>query len=219
MNVIELGSRGFYARAVQRIVNVPASKVDGVIGPFSVALIEAWQGRRGVDPDGVFGPVSRAAVEPGDLIKPYEGLVLQAYDDAHGPLKDRLLHREGQVWRRADRALLMGYPTIGWGRRLWPGEWIETCTKAQADQWFLEFLKERLGDTMARHFPSGKDAACKAATLSLGYNAGPGGIVDCAAAGFAADWWTTHKITSKNVRDAGLVMRRAEESALYWGEG
>ncbi len=214
--IIELGSQGDYARAVQRIVGVPASKCDGIIGPFSVAIMQTWQTRRGVEPDGVFGPASRAAVEPGDLIKPYEGLVLQAYDDASGPLKDRLLHREGQVWRRADGALCMRYPTIGWGRRLWPGEWIETCTREQADAWFLKFLKDHLDDVINRYVPRDKDAAFLAAVYSLGYNGGPGAIVDLAGAGFAADYWTNHRVTSAGVREAGLVMRRAEECALAY---
>lgn len=215
--ILELGARGDYVRAVQRIVGVPASKVDGVFGPFTEALVCSWQARRGVEADGVFGPLSRAVVEAPDLIKAFEGLVLQAYDDAQDvPLAKRLLKRVGQEWRRLDGTPCRRYPTIGYGRRLWPGQWIETCTKAQAEQWLLDFIKEQLGDLLARYLPADVDGAQRAAVTVLGYNR-PKAIIDLAAAKFDETWWRTHVVTSNGVREAGLVMRRAEEAALFHG--
>ena len=212
--IIELGSDSDYARAVQRIIGLRGTDVDGKIGPQSVAKMRAWQASRGVEADGVFGPVSRAAVQPGDFIKAYEGLVLQAYDDKHGPLKDRLLHREGQVWRRADGGPCLGNPTIGWGRLLQPGEWVEHCTREEADLWFTLYLKARLADYMMRYFPRGRDAACREAVHSVGYNGGPGAIVKLANNNFSREWWHNHPL----VPGAGLEQRRREECAL-WSAG
>jgi GH24 family phage-related lysozyme (muramidase) len=216
--IVELGAKGPYVRAVQRIVGVPYTKVDGDCGPFTVALIEAWQARRGVEADGVFGPLSRAAVLRGDFIKPYEGLVLQAYDDAHGSLKDRLLRWEGKTWRRADGALCIGNPTIGWGTRIWPGQELsrQFCTKAQADQWFEVFIQDELTDVVNRYVPRSADPARIAAVYGLGYNGGRGAITKLASTGFDLNYWRAHPV----VPGAGLEVRRAEEVALWSaGEG
>lgn len=216
--IVELGAKGPYVRAVQRIVGVPASKVDGVCGPFTVAIIEAWQTKHGVEPDGVFGPLSRAATDPNAFVQAYEGLVLQAYDDARGPLAPRLLTWEHGVWRRADGALCIGNPTIGCGTRIWPGqeESRQRCTKQQADQWLQEFITNQLGDKLAKYLPADADNAKRAAIIALGYNGGPGAIVDAANAGFDPTWWTQHYTTAyHHVVDAGLVMRRLEEAALW----
>jgi GH24 family phage-related lysozyme (muramidase) len=198
---------------VQRIVGVPYTKDDGRFGPFSEALCMAWQARRGVEADGVFGPLSRAAVLRGDFIKPYEGLVLQAYDDKAGaPLSKRLLRWESKTWRRADGALCIGNPTIGWGTRIWSGqeESRQFCTKVQADAWFEDFLEHQLADTVKRRAPAGADPAFIAALFGLGYNGGPGAIVKLANNGFDPDFWRAHPV----VPGAGLEMRRAEEVAL-----
>ncbi len=215
--IIELGCRGDYTRAVQRIIGVPASKVDGKCGPLTVAFMKIWQTRRGIEADGVFGPLSRAAVHPGDLIKPYEGLSLRAYDDSQDvPLARRLIRRVGNEWRRDDGTICRRYPTIGWGRRLWPGEWVETCTVKEADQWFEDFLIHQLGDAMTRYVTPDRDACFRAAVYSLGYNGGPGAIVRLAGANFDPMYWRAHKVTSAGSLDHGLIMRRAEEAALAY---
>lgn len=220
--IVELGSRGHYARAVQRVIGVPSSKCDGVIGLFSVAIMQTWQAQHGVEPDGVFGPVSRGAVDPLAFIQAYEGLVLQAYDDAPGPLKDRLLTWTGAEWLRADGGALRRYATIGWGTRIWPGQerTMQRCTRAQADQWLRNFVDGRLKAKLATYVSRSADAAQLAAVSSLGYNGGPGAIVDLANAKFDPSWWGggRHYATSAGVRDAGLLMRRREEACLYWGD-
>ncbi len=210
--IIELGSRGDYARAVQRIIGVHPDKVDGVIGPFSEAIMVSWQLRRGVPGDGVFGPVSRAAVEPADFIKAYEGLVLQAYDDQQGPLKDRLLRKVGGLWVRADGRPCVGVPTIGWGSTEPCRRGVEFCTRAEADAWLYEFIRDVLGDVMVRSFPAGKDASCRGAVLSVGYNGGPGAITKLARADFAPAWWHEHPMDHGQT----LHLRRREECALYY---
>jgi GH24 family phage-related lysozyme (muramidase) len=222
MMTVELGSAGYYTRAVQRIIGVPASKVDGKCGPFSVAIMETWQARHGVDPDGVFGPVSRAAVDPLNFIQAYEGLVLQAYDDYPGPLSARLLTWNGGRWVRADGGGLRRYATIGWGTRIWPGQELarQRCTRAQADQWLRDFVVHILQDAIVRYVPRERmvDAAQEAAIKSLGYNGGPGAIRDLAAANFDPRWWSTNYVKSNGVYAPGLGMRRREEAALYAGD-
>lgn len=203
MTWIEKGSEGDYVRAWQRIVG---ARPDGKFGPATEAKVRAWQASRGVDPDGVIGPLTRAALAPGDLIKPYEGLRLRTYDDHDG--KPMTLG-PGGVWRRPDGAACLGYPTIGWGRRIYPSERIETCTREEADQWFEEDLaKTRLPAVKRANLV---EAGQVAAAASFAYNCGTGAL-----ARLAKDWsrWTQYSRT-KGVVNAGLLRRREEEYALF----
>jgi GH24 family phage-related lysozyme (muramidase) len=206
--VIELGSSGVYVRVWQRIWG---AKADGRFGANTDKASRVWQAARGVDPDGVVGDITRAALQPGDLIKPYEGLRLVTYDDHDGVV----LKLVNKCWRRPDGANCLGYPTIGWGRRLWPSEWIESCTRQQADQWFDTSLQMTFMPAVRRHV--GEDPARRCAAASFAYNCGTGALAKLSDAGFVQDWWSTHYTTSKGVQDARLQMRRAEEAALYWG--
>jgi GH24 family phage-related lysozyme (muramidase) len=205
---IEVGSEGDYVRAWQRIVGAGA---DGKFGPGTRAKVVLWQLARGVDPDGVVGALTRAALRPGDLIHPYEGLRLRTYDDHDGK---PLVLGPGRVWRRPDGAECLGYPTIGWGRRLYPGENIATCTREEADQWFEEDLaRTRLPAVRRANLA---EAGQVTAAASFAYNCGTGALAKLAKAGFAEDVWLDYKRT-KGVENVGLLARRKEEFALFQG--
>ena len=210
--MIQLNDEGDLVRVWQRIVG---AKVDGKFGPKTDELVKAWQATRGVDPDGVIGPWTTSVLALGDLIKPYEGLRLQTYDDHDGkPLK--LI--SGQ-WRRPDPtkpdeywAICIGYPTIGWGKLLQPGEYIETCTRAQADAWFDQRLASVEVPAINRYIP--KDLAGeRCAAASFCYNLGPYALNRLASRAFDETWMDYCR--TKGVVNAGLQERRREEYALF----
>ncbi len=189
--------------------------MDGQFGPNTDAIVRAWQASHGIEPDGVIGPLTRAAAEPDALIKAFEGLRLQTYDDKDGK---PLTLAPGGVWRRPDGALCLGYPTIGWGRRLWPGERIERCTTAQAQAWLDSRLKGTELPAVERCAPKDADAAARVAMVVCAYNCGTGWLAQLAAAGFTEAKWLSRNKTL-GVVSSGLVMRRAEEYALFSNAG
>lgn len=212
---IELGDSGHYVRAWQRVVGVPPSKADGKFGLGTDALVRIWQAARGIEIDGVLGPVCRAALEPGDLIKPYEGCVLQAYDDERkSPLSARLLHRAGGAWFRVDGSPCRGVPTIGWGDTAAPRRGVERCTRAEADQWFREDLELTRMPAVRRYAGPDWDAGQVLAVCSFAYNAGTGALAGLAAHGFSEARWLAYCHVGA-AEDAGLLMRRHEELAMF----
>lgn len=217
--MIQLGDRGALVRVWQRIVGVGASKCDAKFGPGTEAAVKNWQARNGIEPDGVIGDLCRTKVDPAALVKAYEGCVLQAYDDSSGPLSARLLHRVGGAWFRADGAPCRGTPTIGWGSTGPCRQGIERCTQAQADRWLLDFL-EQIALPAARKARPDASAAEMAALAGLAYNGGPGAVQKLVVAQFSPAWWLNNPVhpagSPPGTRDAGLMMRRAEECALYW---
>src|SRR5258706_4965513 len=74
--VIQLGDSGHYVRAWQRIAGLFGHAVTSRFDDITDKAVPAWQLARGVEPDGVVGPLALAVVQPGDLIKPYDGCVL-----------------------------------------------------------------------------------------------------------------------------------------------
>lgn len=215
--MIRLGDSGPLVKVWQRILGVPNSKCDGVFGPGTEGAAHAWQLARGVDGDGVIGDLTRAALEPGDLIKPYEGLVLVPYDDAQDvPLAKRLLKRDGGRWVRLDGTPCRGWPTIGWGRKLEPGEVVLSCTRAEADLWFNLFIQQRDLPVIRRLKVDEPGRVC--ALAGLGYNGGEGAVQSMAKAGFTKDAWLDYchsTVAGQRIRDSGLVERRIEEWALW----
>ncbi len=213
MRTIQLGDSGDYVRAWQRIVGLYGSHVDGTFGPGTDIAVKAWQASHGVEPDGVIGALTRAVIPEGGIIKAYEGLRLVTYDDHDGvPLQ----LGAGRIWRRPDGAECLGHATIGWGRMLLPGEYITSCTRAEADQWFVARLAgtelpalSRLGIV---------DAGERCAAASCAYNCGTGWLTRLATAGYPHDMWMSRNKNSKGEVLVGLTMRRAEEWALRVGE-
>lgn len=213
--IIEKGSEGDYVSVWQRIVGTP---VDGKFGPGTDRAVRAWQGARGVEPDGVVGPLTRAALVPGDLIRPHEGFRARPYDDHDGTT----IALVNGVWRRPDGSLPRGYPTIGWGRRLWTDrdfrpspastETITHCTRAEGDDWFEKDLARTRMPAVRRTNLTEAGQICAAA--SVAYNAGTGALAE-----LAKDWsqWPTFRVKSRGVVVHGLVKRRAEEWALFSG--
>ncbi len=222
IEVIELGASGAGVRAWQRIFGIRYPHVDGDFGPGTDAACKVWQLARGVEADGVIGPLTRACLTPADFIKPHESCVLQAYDDDQTTrLPARLLHREGDQWIRADGFVCKRYPTIGWGKRLGHGEWIERCTQAQADAWYLTDIRTVRMPFVREVLPvpegAEPDAAKDCALASFCYNGGPGAIRALRDHAFDRVWWVSHWITSAGVYEPGLKDRREEEAALYYG--
>ncbi len=212
MSWLALGDTGPAVRSWQRIVG---AHPDGTFGPATELLVKAWQAAHGVEADGAIGPQTRGCVAPGALIKPYEGLRLQTYDDHDG----QPLSLVSGLWRRPDGAICKGYPTIGWGRRLYPGETIQTCTRAEADAWFDADLGKTRLPAVKRAFSLAKlpeEPGQVAAASSFAYNCGTGALASLAAHGFTEAAWLDY-VRSKGIRDAGLVMRREEEFALFAG--
>lgn len=203
---LQLGDSGPGVRAWQRIVGAHA---DGDFGPMTDAKVKVWQAFHGVEADGVIGPLTRAAVEPGALIKPYEGLRLQTYDDKDGSP----LHRVGGAWRRPDESMCIGVPTIGWGDTAPPRRGVQTCTKAEADAWFAQALGSTYLPAVIRLVPV--DPAKRCAAASCAYNCGTGWLSQLAAAGFTKDMWMSRVHNGRGEALAGLKMRREEEWALW----
>src|SRR6185312_7633581 len=59
----------YHRRGVQKALNEkcnpsPNLKVDGVFGPVSVAALQTYQHQSGLDADGVYGPQTQALLEP-----------------------------------------------------------------------------------------------------------------------------------------------------------
>lgn len=204
-------TRGPYVRAWQRIVGIRGTAVDGVYGPNTAARVAAWQLARGVTPDNVIGPLTRAAVKPADLIKPFEGCLLWTYDDHDDA---RLTWVNGE-WRRPDGAEALGTPTIGWGDTIHPRQGVATCTQAQADLWCDQDLEAVRMPFVRRYAPQGADAAMLAAMASFAYNEGTGALGKLAATGFDAATWLAYDV----VRGVPGVLRgrREEELALFGG--
>lgn len=143
------------------------------------------------------------------LIKGFEGLRLQSYDDYDG----KPVSLFSGEWRRADGGTVRGVPTIGWGRRILPGETITVCTRAQADAWFDEMMANTYLPPVDRQAPGANDHE-RSAMASFCYNCGPGNLTALIAGGITKDRWLSFCRT-KGVVNAGLQMRRAKEYALY----
>lgn len=209
------GITGPAVRAWQRIVGVHYDRVDGIPGDEFDAHVKAWQEAHGVEPDGVVGPLTRAAVPLAALIVPFEGLVLYAYDDHDGWNPMARLHREGNEWVRKSGGGIIGNPTIGYGRLLHYGDWIETCTREEATRWLSEAVRHTYG-AAAEKLVDG-DAAQKAAATSFAYNNGTGALAHLAATGFAEVQWVSYIHDKDGKVVPGLPGRRAEEYAVYAG--
>lgn len=206
--MIQLGDRGPHVRAWQRIVGVPYGKVDGVFGPGTERRVVAWQVNNEIAPDGVLGPACRAALRPDDLIKPYEGCRLDAYDDADGA---HLFVSLGHRWLRTGGEAPRGYPTIGWGRRLYDTS-IATCTQEQADDWLARHVRDVCLETLKKYNVEEPGKVC--ALSALCYNGGPGAVDFVSKHGFSEQAWNQW-VHSMGKVDARLVLRRAEEYALW----
>lgn len=203
------GDTGPCVRAWQRLVGVPVAEVDGSFGPKTEAYAKIWQARRGLPITGVLGSMARAALKSGDFIKPFEGLRLQTYDDANG----RTLLWIGSAWQHGDGTPCVGKPTIGWGRRLWPGETIQFCTRTQADAWFDNDVQARVNLVRTALGADATPVKVCAATC-LAYNAGTGAMQDVAAAGWTEKAWEDY-CHSLGKFNPGLLGRREEEYALF----
>jgi GH24 family phage-related lysozyme (muramidase) len=203
--MISLGDSGDLVRAWQRVVGAGA---DGKFGASTNALVRIWQAARRIEPDGVIGPLTRAALQPGDLIKSFEGYRSLPYDDHDGAV----LRYESHTWRRPDGAACIGYPTIGWGRRLFPGQVVTSCTRAEAEAWFQTRLQAVELPAIARAGLTEPGQMCAAASFC--YNDGDTALAKLAGTGFAQDSWLSY-IHTRGVVDAGLVSRRREEYSLY----
>ncbi len=203
-------------RAWQRIVGLYGADVDGKWGPKTDAKFRLWEAAKGIDHDGVIGPLCRAAVGPAELINAFEGCVLQAYDDERrSPLYKRLLHRVGGAWFRADGLPCMGVPTIGWGDTAAPRRGVERCTRAQADEWRNQDLERTRMPAIRRYRTPAWDKAQEAAALSFAYNCGTGALAKLAESDFAADHWIQWDKIGE-AHDVGLKGRREEEIALFY---
>jgi GH24 family phage-related lysozyme (muramidase) len=204
MRTITIGDKGDCVRAWQRVVGAAA---DGTFGVATENKVKSWQTSRGVEADGVIGPRTWAALEPGDLIKPHEGFRTKPYDDKDGTTVVLI----SGVWRRPDGAACIGNPTIGWGRRIWPGETITSCTLEEGNQWFADRLNATEMPAVRRAGLKYAEQICAAA--SFAYNCGTGAL-----AKLAKDWtkWCDY-VKSGGVVDARLVARRAEEYAMFSG--
>jgi peptidoglycan hydrolase-like protein with peptidoglycan-binding domain len=109
--LLSVGDRGRAVRRVQRRVGVRA---DGVFGPVTRAAVVRLQRRLGVAADGMFGPVTRAAVIRFQRRHgvPATGMV--------GPLTRRALRRashRGAVHHTAGRRLTVGRRAVRIARR------------------------------------------------------------------------------------------------------
>jgi GH24 family phage-related lysozyme (muramidase) len=220
---IERGDSGYGVKAWQRIVGVPPAHVDGVFGPETDRFVRAWQTARNVEPDGVIGALTRAAVVPTDLIIPFEGFLPYAYDDADDcPLVlDKTRHyMRAKPWIKPNGALtyaLKRYPTIGYGRLLIQGvDKILSCTRAMARGWLEASLATRYLPPCINALQDERDAAALAALASFSYNLGAGAVPKLAAAEFAPSSWASYD-HSAGREDPGLHDRRLEEVSLFWG--
>jgi GH24 family phage-related lysozyme (muramidase) len=206
----------------------PAGSADGILGPNTRA---AWaQFKQSVSagqPDEI-GPGSVRTLEeklaqaaaggggPGvprqavAIVKHYEGLRLQAYDDGVG------------VWT-------IGYGTTRYpnGQPVKPGDSI---TQAQAEQYLQNDIKgyaQKLAATVP--FWSQMNANMHAALISFAYNLGPGfygsGGFETISRDLRDKNWTAvpqalllYSNPGSNVHE-GLLARRKAEGALWRGQG
>lgn len=136
-----------------------------------------------------------------ELVREFEGLRLEAYQD------------QGGVW------------TIGYGHtgpEVVPGL---TCTREQAEAWLLEDLREAEADVLRVLKRPATDNQF-AAMVSLAYNIGGGAFArstvlkrfnkgDIHGAAEAFGMWRKVTVGGKKVDSAGLIRRRAAEAALF----
>lgn len=148
-----------------------------------------------------------------------EGLVLHAYDDKDGAR----IRWDGNAWRREkDGGIVLGFPTIGRGRRLWPGEVVETCTVEQADAWFDQRVAEVDLPAVDKYWPEADDWQ-RGALADYSYNCGSSAIYKdrfhdiFAEGGYDAlgAVWLRSRITSGGHPAPVLVGRRAREWAMF----
>ncbi len=154
------------------------------------------------------------------MLEGFECLRLHAYDDHDG----KSITWNGREWRRmCDGSLIMGFPTIGFGRCLQPGEIIETCTREQADTWLSLRLMGTDLPQVDKLLPEANPHQRGAATM-FSYNCGTGGLAasGIGAAHVAGDlvalkaaWMARRFSSSKGAYLPGLAKRRAQELAYY----
>lgn len=149
-----------------------------------------------------------------------EGLVLHSYDDHDGR---RITFDRGHgKWIHADGSPIRGFPTIGRGRRLWPGEEIESCTVEEADAWFDSRVIQVDLPMVDKYWPDADDYQ-RGSLADYSYNCGSGAIPRdkfheiFAAGGYDAleKVWITSRVTSNGQHAPVLVGRRAREFKLF----
>lgn len=128
------------------------------------------------------------------------------------------------VWRRSNGAVCMGYPTIGYGQRIWGPQHYGPCTREQARAWFQAGLESTYLPAVDRNCPGATEHQ-RGAFASFAYNCGPGGLVRSglpeafchkATSKTLKKLWTEgYGRTSGGVLVPGLVLRRAREWAFF----
>lgn len=165
------------------------------------------------EPRDAFGMAPRPDVPQGavDIIKRWEGLELHSYQDAVN------------IWT-------IGYGTITYpdGRRVGPGE---SVTEAEAERYLAHYLEEKVVPKLSSTIPywSEMNDNQRAALMSFAYNLGEGFY---GARNFQTisrelrerDWdavpaaLALYRMAGGRVL-TGLVRRRADEGALWRGDG
>lgn len=144
------------------------------------------------------------------------------YDDKDG----QTIARVGGEWRRPDGSLCRGYPTIGWGQRIWGPKYYGPCTREIADQWFQETAADHCA-AVDRNCP-GANKYERGALVSFSYNCGTGGLVKSGITALHTRYqtgeidadelekvWVTTYVKSNGEYVEGLRIRRAREVAFY----
>lgn len=137
--------------------------------------------------------------------------------------RDIIKAHEG--WRAVRYLDTAGYPTIGWGHKLLPGETMTRITKAQGEAMLTADI-ERTRRGILPHITRPMHANEEAAAVSLAFNIGVNAFKNSTLlkkwnagdkAGAAAEFlrWNKETKAGQLVPNAGLTARREKEKTLF----
>lgn len=128
------------------------------------------------------------------------------------------------IWRRSNGAECLGFPTIGYGQRIWGPQYYGPCTKPQARSWLQKSLEATYMPAVDRGCPGATNHQ-RGAFAAHCYNCGPGGFIksglpEAYTHGASQEtlkklWCEGYGRTSKGVLNPGLILRRAREWAFF----
>lgn len=137
----------------------------------------------------------------------------------------REIIKEHEGWRATRYLDTAGYPTIGWGHKILPGEKLTTITKEQGEALLTADI-ERTRRGILPHITRPMNKNEEAAAVSLAFNIGVTAFKNSTLlkkwnagdkAGAAAEFlrWNKERKDGQLVVNRGLAARREKERTLF----